>query len=327
MADRSGEPPGLTSGDPLRRDAPEAAPESREPREPGGLWATPPARPAGPSGTRPAGVGQGAGPTAPGPADPVPPGAGYAPGSPVPPGAGYAPGSPVPPGARSGSGGPVSPGAGYGPDGPVPPGAGYGPGSPVPPGAQPGPAGPVPPGTGYAPGSPIPPGAGGAHAPWLQPAAPAGTLALAGWWRRAGAAVIDGLIIGLLALALLFPFGIGLASVDSDAGLVALGVAFLMTMLVIAAVGLLYAPLMLWQTNGKTVGRMATGIRLVRANGERMTFGAAALREVVIKALLFGIAGSLSFGLANLVDYLWPLWDEERRALHDVPVNTRTILG
>ena len=40
-----------------------------------------------------------------------------------------------------------------------------------------------------------------------------------------------------------------------------------------------------------------------------------------MKWLLFGvIAGSFTFGLAPLIDYLWPLWDEENRALHDMVV-------
>jgi hypothetical protein len=56
-------------------------------------------------------------------------------------------------------------------------------------------------------------------------------------------------------------------------------------------------------------------------------FGYATLREVVVKWLLFGVvANSFTFGLAALVDYLWPLWDEENRALHDFVVNSRTIL-
>jgi uncharacterized RDD family membrane protein YckC len=70
---------------------------------------------------------------------------------------------------------------------------------------------------------------------------------------------------------------------------------------------------------------MAMGIRVVRANGQPMTFAWAMLREVVVKALLFGIAGSLTFGLASLLDVLWPLWDEENRALHDFVVDTRTV--
>jgi uncharacterized RDD family membrane protein YckC len=82
---------------------------------------------------------------------------------------------------------------------------------------------------------------------------------------------------------------------------------------------------MMARTNGKTLGRMAMGIRVVRANGRPMTFAWAMLREVVVKALLFGIAASLTFGLASLADVLWPLWDEENRALHDFVVDTRTV--
>jgi hypothetical protein len=57
-----------------------------------------------------------------------------------------------------------------------------------------------------------------------------------------------------------------------------------------------------------------------------MTFGFAMLREVAVKTLLFGIAGAVTGGIAQLVDYLWPLWDEENRALHDFLVDTRTIM-
>jgi len=48
-------------------------------------------------------------------------------------------------------------------------------------------------------------------------------------------------------------------------------------------------------------------------------------REVAVKVLLFGIAGSFTAGLANLADVLWPLWDDENRALHDFVVDTRTV--
>ena len=89
---------------------------------------------------------------------------------------------------------------------------------------------------------------------------------------------------------------------------------------------LLYAPLMMAKTNGKTLGRMALGIRVVRANGKPIDFGYAMLREVVVKWLLFNvIAGSVTFGLAWLLDVLWPLWDEENRALHDMVVDSRVI--
>ena len=65
---------------------------------------------------------------------------------------------------------------------------------------------------------------------------------------------------------------------------------------------------------------------MIRADGEPMTFGFAMLREVLVKSLLVGVIASVTFGLAWLLDVLWPLWDEENRALHDFVVNTRVII-
>jgi uncharacterized RDD family membrane protein YckC len=152
-----------------------------------------------------------------------------------------------------------------------------------------------------------------------------GSLRLASWWSRVGAALIDGLIIGVVALIIMVPLGIGAASSDSDGGTAAFVGATILSVLVFAVVALLYAPLMMSRTNGQTIGRKATGIRVVRAKGEPMTFGFAALREVAVKALLFGAVGQVTFGLAGVIDVLWPLWDEENRALHDMIVNTRVV--
>jgi len=95
--------------------------------------------------------------------------------------------------------------------------------------------------------------------------------------------------------------------------------------LCLAVAALLYAPVMMACTNGKTLGRMACNIRVVRASGEPITFGFAVLREVVVKWFLFGIAGALTGGIAQLLDYLWPLWDEQNRCLHDIIVDTRVV--
>jgi uncharacterized RDD family membrane protein YckC len=182
------------------------------------------------------------------------------------------------------------------------------------------------PGSGYS--SPAPPGALGAASAPATPVPPSGRYELAGWWSRVGAALIDSLIIGVGALIIVALFGsvFSVGFFDSEeTGVVALVVGLMLSFVAIAIVALLYAPLMMDRTNGKTLGRMAMGIRVVRANGQRMTFGWAMLREVAVKALLFGVAGSLTFGLANLADVLWPLWDDENRALHDFVVDTRTV--
>jgi uncharacterized RDD family membrane protein YckC len=177
--------------------------------------------------------------------------------------------------------------------------------------------------------SPAPPGAGGPVAPAGQAQASVlGRYVLASWLSRVGAQLIDGLIVGVGALVLFLPIGAAAGAgfaADSDAGIAAAILGLILWVLCVALVALLYAPTMMARTNGKTLGRMVTNIRVVRTSGEPITFGFAMLREVVVKSLGFGIAGSFTFGLAPLVDYLWPLWDEENRCLHDFIVNTRVV--
>jgi uncharacterized RDD family membrane protein YckC len=173
-----------------------------------------------------------------------------------------------------------------------------------------------------------PPGAGGPAVATFGTSPVAGRYVLAGWWSRVGAQLIDGVIIGvgaiLLLIAITAPFSIGFFAGD-DVGVASIIVGLFLAVICVSIVALLYAPAMMARTNGKTLGRMVTGIRVVRANAEPMTFGFAMLREVAVKALLFGIAGSITAGIAQLVDWLWPLWDEENRALHDFIVDTRSI--
>jgi uncharacterized RDD family membrane protein YckC len=172
-----------------------------------------------------------------------------------------------------------------------------------------------------------PPGAGGPPAAAAHGAL-SGTHVLASWWSRVCAALIDSVIIGVgslvLLIALTAPFSIGFFGGD-DVGFVSIVVGLLFATLCVTVVAFIYAPAMMARTNGQTLGRMVVGIRVVRAKGQPMSFGFAMLREVAVKALLFGIASSLTFGLATLLDVLWPLWDEENRALHDFIVDTRVI--
>jgi uncharacterized RDD family membrane protein YckC len=155
-----------------------------------------------------------------------------------------------------------------------------------------------------------------------------GRYVLATWISRVGAQLIDGLIIGVGALILFLPIGAALgigAASDSNTGVAAAIIGLLFWVLCVTVVAFLYAPILMARTNGKTLGRMAVNIRVVRTSGEPITFGFAMLREVAVKAIGFGVAGSVTFGLANLLDSLWPLWDEENRALHDFIVSTRVV--
>ncbi|MEA2421436.1 MAG: hypothetical protein QOF55_535 [Thermoleophilaceae bacterium] len=194
-----------------------------------------------------------------------PPGGGFG----GPPGGGPAAGAP-PPGAAPP---PPSPG-------PPPPPASFGP----PPGAPPPGYAPPPAAPGYA-GPVIP--AGGLLAPSAF-SAPPGTQ-FSGWWRRVGAALLDGLIS--------LPF-------------LVFGYILIVSPILMKREG---------QHNGQTWGKQALGIRVVRDTGEPFTYGTALLRDFVIKALLSALA------IVSLLDSLWPLWDETNQALHDKLAGTHVL--
>jgi uncharacterized RDD family membrane protein YckC len=95
--------------------------------------------------------------------------------------------------------------------------------------------------------------------------------------------------------------------------------------------GALYFPLVMWRTDGRTLGKFALGIRVIRTDGQSMSIRRAAWRELVTKALLFDlvqalpvVGGTVSF-IGSALDDLWPLWDSQNRAVHDMLAATRVV--
>lgn len=171
--------------------------------------------------------------------------------------------------------------------------------------------GPVPPGGWHQPPAPPPPGVGGRH--------------LAGWGARVGATLLDGLVVSVLSLLLVAPGVVVLAVSDADAigvvltvlgGLLALGLWLFYGAYFVQRPG---------EHNGQTLGKQLVGIRAVRDNGEPFSFGTGMLREFVVKTLLFGTVGGWFAGIPWLLDVLWPLWDDQNRALHDMLVTTHVV--
>jgi uncharacterized RDD family membrane protein YckC len=70
------------------------------------------------------------------------------------------------------------------------------------------------------------------------------------------------------------------------------------------------------RTNGASIGKRATGIRVVRTSGAPTGFWWSLLRELPVKMML---------SLLVVLDPLWPLWDPEKRALHDMVVGSRVV--
>ena len=157
-----------------------------------------------------------------------------------------------------------------------------------------------------------------------------GRHALAPWGLRAVAYILDGIIVGVvttLIIVLITGAAGGVGFLGGDAtGYGGLLVGFLFSTLIATAVALLYSPIWMVRTNGQTLGKQLMGIRVIRPDGRPIEFLYALVREVVVKTFLFaGLGGSITFGLLWLLDCLWPLWDDENRALHDMIVNSRVV--
>lgn len=184
---------------------------------------------------------------------------------------------------------------------------------PLPPASPPAPAAPAwgqtPPPPPAAPGQ----WAGGPTLPW-DPAA------LAGWGSRFAAFLIDVVFVVVLIAVPLVIWGVLWALTNSTAVAVLVGIVATAAAI---AISLAYAPYTM-RGDGQTPGKKLVGIRVVRDDGAEVTLGWAALRELAVKGLLFGTIGG-SFLLPWLANYLWPLVDDENRALHDMLVKSHVV--
>jgi uncharacterized RDD family membrane protein YckC len=168
----------------------------------------------------------------------------------------------------------------------------------------------------------VPPGG------WQAPIAASGPgwhgAPLASWGSRVGAALLDWLIL-LVPVVVVTIVVAAIVAAGSSVGAVVVGIiAFLAYFLV----ALFYAPLLMSRDgarNGQTWGKQIVGITVVRDNGTPVSMGFAFLRELVVKQILFVWGGSFLFYIPTLLDYLWPLWDDQNRCLHDMIVSTHVV--
>jgi uncharacterized RDD family membrane protein YckC len=111
----------------------------------------------------------------------------------------------------------------------------------------------------------------------------------ASFWRRLGAALVDGII-----LALSFSLLLGVLKTAGYAVSVAFGVAYF----VFCEGG----------PSGQTLGKRALGIRVIDAGtGEAIGYGRAFVRYL----------GRIVSGFVVYLGYLWMLWDREKQCWHD----------
>ncbi|HUD68788.1 MAG TPA: RDD family protein [Acidimicrobiales bacterium] len=159
---------------------------------------------------------------------------------------------------------------------------------------------------------PPPPGSYGA-AKFVDPAT---GVALAEWWQRAVAVIIDGFVIGIPWIIVYFILGaIGRTTSVNQYGATytsTTAAVLVLAYLIFAVAWFGYYVYFNGGEKGQTVGKMVMGIATRDESGRApLGYGRAALRWLVILGL-----DILCF-IPLVIDYLSPLWDPRRQAWHD----------
>ncbi|MFA9273037.1 MAG: RDD family protein, partial [Baekduiaceae bacterium] len=172
-------------------------------------------------------------------------------------------------------------------------------------------------------GGPVPPGA---FAPPAAAPVPLGNYQLASWGSRLAAVLIDGLVVLGVAIVGALALGVVLGGLFSliDGGGVGFTLGAVFGGIIGYFGGLFLQPYWMAKHDGKTLGKQALNIRTIRVNGQPTDLGWSSLRQIVVIWLLINVVGG-TFFIPWLLNYLWPLWDAENRAGHDMLVGSRVV--
>ena len=144
-----------------------------------------------------------------------------------------------------------------------------------------------------------------------------GVRRYAGFWIRFLARVIDGLLLGAVGLIIRIPFGAGALLYPGGVGRGALplfAALFGVTQLIQIAIAVAYEVYFV-STRGGTLGKLALGLRIIRADGSPVPVGLAVGRYFAqwISAIIL------------MIGYIMAAFDDQKRALHDRICETRVI--
>ncbi len=146
-----------------------------------------------------------------------------------------------------------------------------------------------------------------------------GMLEKADWLTRFVAELIDSLAWGFTFAPL--TIGVVVGAVAGSGWVLAVGLLFglLLSAAILVVVAMAYR-------DGQSVGKRVMGTQVIRADGAPADWAFNFLvRSVLVKGVIIGTIGGLTSGILSLVNYLWPLWDKDRQALHDKMVSTYVV--
>lgn len=153
-----------------------------------------------------------------------------------------------------------------------------------------------------------------------------GEVVHAGLWRRFAASIIDSFVTGILSYALLIPLmlvmGVSMASLSgSDVASAGVMVTFYTLNYAISIlVPAVYFGWMYSTSNMASLGKMAVGIKVVRGNGEGLTFWRGFLRYIAL--VLFTV---VTCGLGVLISGLMVAFTQRKQGVHDMVCDTLVV--
>ena len=175
-----------------------------------------------------------------------------------------------------------------------------------------------------APSSPYaPPKAALEEAPWRD------DIVYAGFLKRFAANVIDSLILCcgmgavLVPLAMLSGIGTSMMSNPESPNPMALGASVGMQLLFNLAAALLPCFYFGWMQSSErqaSLGKQAVGIKVVRSDGSRLSFGRAFLRQLAFNGL-----GLVTCNLTHLISAIMSGVTERKQGLHDMMADSLVV--
>ncbi|SDH22091.1 Uncharacterized membrane protein YckC, RDD family [Sinosporangium album] len=139
-------------------------------------------------------------------------------------------------------------------------------------------------------------------------------MPLGGRWRRLFAGILDGIIIGILALPFTWQtWGFVWTLGGSAWSKASIGQAY-----IIALIAFLYYWLLHAYWNGQTIGKKVFGLRVVSETGTRAGVGQVAIRQGVMAVLSW-------LCCLWIIDLGWILFDPRKQAAHDKAARTLVV--
>lgn len=170
--------------------------------------------------------------------------------------------------------------------------------------------------------APLPGTVGGTYSPYTAPAAATGyagsavvdgqDVVYAGFWKRYAAYFIDYILLTVVTLPLSMIINVMGASSGNEGVQVALTLVVMLLSLVIS-IG--YYAGFHASRGGATLGKMAVGIKVVRGNGERISF---------LRAFCRYLATIVS-SLILMIGFIMAAFTERKQALHDMMCDTLVV--